>query len=235
MSLFAFLGAAETQPFSVAGAIVLLLLLVELGGLLLGGTSAGAALDDWLGLDHDAGIGHESGHEGGAEAAGPVAGALAWLNFGRLPTLVALILLLGCFACVGLGLQGLALQIGGALVSAWVMALPAAIGGGLAAHWLGGGLARLLPREESYAISTDTLVGRVGHLTIGPVDRDTAGRAVVTDGNGNRHNVRVLAGPAEASFPVGSEVLLATRQGKLFLVTAVPPGMLTPPPSEAAS
>lgn len=234
MSLFAFLGAAETQPFSVAGAVVLLLLLVELGGLLLGGSSAGAALDDWLGLDHDAAVGHEGGHEGEAEAAGPLAGALSWLNFGRLPTLVALILLLGCFACVGLGLQGLALQFGGTLVSAWVMALPAAIGGGLAAHWLGGRLARLLPREESYAISPNALVGRIGRLTIGPVDGSNAGRAVVTDDNGNRHNVRVLAGPAEARFETGSAVLLATRQGEVFLVTAVPPGMLTSPPTEAA-
>lgn len=223
MTLFDFLGAPQVQPFSVAGAVVLLLLLSELAGLLLAGTSLGAALDDWFGLHHDA-AGHA--HDAGAEHGGPLGEALSWLNFGRLPTLVVLILLFGSFACLGIGLQGLALKAGDALVSAWVMALPALIGAGLGSHWIGGRIAHLVPREESYAIRPDELVGRVARLTIGPVEGEVAGRALVTDANGNSHNVRVLAGAGGARFETGASVLLATRRDGLFLITAVPDGML---------
>ena len=110
------------------------------------------------------------------------------------------------------------------------MALPAAIGGGLLAHAAGGLVARIVPREESYAILPEQLVGRVARVEIGPVDETTPGRAAVTDGNGNRHNVRVLAHGAGARFENGTPVLLASRRAQIFLVTAVPSGLAAPPP-----
>ncbi len=229
MTLFDFLGDPAVQPFSVAAVVILLLLVVELGGLLLAGTSLGATLDNWFGLHHDAaadtaGLDNPADLDHGSS----LGDALAWLNIGRLPTLVVIILLFGGFACFGIGLQGLALQAGGALVSPWVMALPALIGAGLTSHWLGGRIARLVPREESYAIRPDELIGSIARLSIGPVDQATAGRALVTDANGNRHNVRVLAGSAGQRFESGASVLLATRQDGLFLITAVPDGMSQP-------
>lgn len=218
MTLFDFLAAPSVQAFSIAGVVVLLLLLLEVLGLLLS-ASPGAALDDWLDLD-------KGGPDKGAiEGTGPLATGLAWLNFGRLPALAVLVLLFGGFAAVGLGLQGLALQVGGGLVSAWLLAVPALIGAGFAAHSLGGLFARVVPREESYAVTQDQLVGRIARLTIGPADGETPGRALVTDGAGNSHNVRVLSGVAGRRFEAGERVLLATRQDGLFLITAVPDSM----------
>lgn len=223
MTLFDFLAAPPVQPFSIAGAVVLLLLLLEIFGLLLS-ASPGAALDDWLDLDKGS-LDKGGPDKGAVEGTGPLAAGLAWLNFGRLPALAVLVLLFGGFAAVGLGLQGLALHVGGGLVSAWLLAVPALIGAGFAAHSLGGLFARVVPREESYAVTQDQLIGRIARLTIGPADTDTPGRALVTDGAGNSHNVRVLSGVAGRRFEAGESVLLATRKDGLFLITAVPDSM----------
>ncbi len=213
MGAFAFLVADGNTAFAVAGAVLLLLLVTELVGLLTG-LSPGGFLDELL--PDSPGTG---GHDG------LLAASLAWLNAGRLPALVLLLLLLGGFASAGYLLQGLALGATGALADGWVMALPAAVLGGLAARYGGKLLARWLPGDQSAAIETESLIGSLARVTVGPATRDEPGRAVLHDHHGGLHNVRIRAARRGDSFPIGAEVLLAGIEEGLFAVMA-PPGAL---------
>ena len=210
MSPFDFLAAGPNTAFAVAGTVVLLILLLELLGLLVG-LSPGGFLDDLLPEPPEAG-----------EHAGLLAEGLGWLNAGRLPGLVLLLLLLGSFAAAGYLLQGIALSATDALAEGWVMALPAAVAAGFATRGLGRLVARALPQDRNDAISLDSLVGRLAQVTIGPVTAETPGRATLRDGHGVLHNLRIQAARPGESFPAGEEVLLAGRDGPLFVAVRPP-------------
>jgi len=208
---FGFIAAHENAVFTAAAIIVLVLAAIEVAGLLLAASPFGF-LDDLLPDGDDGGIGK----------------GLAWLNAGRLPSLVFLIVLLTLFAVIGFGLQLAVQSTSGELADGWLLALPALLGSAFLTRWLSRWLAPRLPRDESTAIGVDELVGRVAQVTIGEVRRDEPGRATLRDRHGNLHNLRIAAARAEDRFQAGQRVLLAAREGQLFLVTAVPDALREP-------
>lgn len=217
-----FLVADQNVAFAVAAVVVLLILLLELVGLLTG-LSPGGFLDDLLPEAPD-----------GPDHAGFLAQGLGWLNAGRLPGLILLLLLLGSFAASGYLLQGIAESATGALADGWVMVLPAAVAAGFATRGLGKLVRRLLPADANDAITLGSLVGRVAHVAIGPVTADTPGRATLHDGHGILHNLRVKSANRAASFAVGEDVLLAGYEDGIFTVVR-PPSALAGSPSQETS
>lgn len=203
---FGFIAAHENVVFTAAAIVMLVLALIEVAGLLLA-ASPFAFLDDLFPHAHDDGGFGQS---------------LAWLNAGRLPALVFLIVLLTLFAVIGYGLQLLTLSATGALANGWLLALPAALASAFATRWLSRWLAPRLPRDESTAVGVDELVGRVAQVTIGEVRQGQPGRATLRDQHGNLHNLRIVVAKPADRFQAGEQVLIATRKGQLFLVTSVP-------------
>jgi membrane protein implicated in regulation of membrane protease activity len=164
-----FLTQSGTAPFSVALLLMVLLGVVEAIGL---GSSA-------IEVDIDPG------------EAGAIASGLDWLNIGRLPLLMLLVVFLTVFGLAGLVLQGAALALAGGLLP-WFGAVPASVV--IAApltRRLGVGLARVLPRDETTAVAIDTLVGRRARIVIGTARRGHPARARVEDQHGQVHFVMV--------------------------------------------
>jgi hypothetical protein len=194
-----FLAQSGTAPFSVALVLIVLLGVVESIGL---GSSA-------IEIDID------------TSDAGAIASGLDWLNIGRLPLLMLMVVFLTVFGLSGLVLQGAALALAGGLLP-WFGAVPAAIA--IAApltRRLGAGLARVLPRDETTAVAIDTLVGRRARIVIGTARRGHPARARVEDQHGQVHFVMVEP-LDDSSLTAAAMLLLTARHGDIFHAVEIP-------------
>jgi membrane protein implicated in regulation of membrane protease activity len=186
--MFEFILAPENLPFAVALAVMLMIGVVEALGL-----GASAAHVD-LHVDADGGD------------------LLAWLGVGRVPLLILLVVFLALF-----GLSGLLIQQSFGPLSPW-LASGAALVAALPLTGLGArGLARIMPQDETTAVSLDTLVGKRGEITIGTARRGAAAQARVRDAFGQPHYVMVE--PHDEAHPIaeGETVLLVRREGHIFI------------------
>jgi hypothetical protein len=194
-----FLVQSNTAPFAIALLLMALLGLVEAIGL---GSSA---------VDIDA---------------GEIGGALDWLNIGRLPLLMLLVVFLTAFGLAGLLLQAMALSFAGGLLP-WFAAVPAAvIIAAPVTRTLGAGLARIIPRDETTAVDIDSLVGRRARIVIGTARSGHPARARVEDAFGHTHHVMVEP-TDEASFTDASLLLLTARRGDIFHAVEIPPDIFS--------
>ncbi len=186
------IAAPANLPFSVALLVMLMIGAVEALGL---GASA-VHLD----LHADA--------DGGADL-------LGWLGVGTVPLLMLLVVFLALF-----GLTGLAVQQFAGPLPLWIAA-PAAAAAALPLTGLGArGLARIMPGDETTAISLDSLVGRRGTITIGTARRGSPAQARVADIHGQVHYVMVEPYDDDHSITQGETVRLDRRDGNIFIAVA---------------
>ncbi|HEY0043560.1 MAG TPA: YqiJ family protein [Allosphingosinicella sp.] len=189
-----FIAAPANLPFTVALLVMLMIGAVEALGL---GASA-AHLD----IDADAHFGGE---------------LLDWLGVGRVPLLILLVVFLAIFGMVGLTLQQVAESLLGNPVTPWI-AGPAAALAALPLTGIGArGLARILPQDETTAVSIDSLLGKRGTITIGTARRGSPAQARVRDIHGQPHFVMVE--PHDEAHPIGEgeTVLLVRRDRHVFI------------------
>jgi membrane protein implicated in regulation of membrane protease activity len=202
--------APEARPFAIAALILIGLIGVEMILLLVGFSAV-----HWL--DHAA-----DGH-GHAESDGDThfGGFFDWLNTGRVPLLVLIMLALGAFAALGFVLE--------AFARALLMPLPALIAAPIAAlaavPVVRAGsrmIARVVPRDETYAVDAADFVGRTAEVTMGPLDEGLPGRVKLRDAHGNWHFPRARAAKGQGPMAVGSTVLLVDRDDAAFLAIPAP-------------
>lgn len=213
--MWSFLIAPAFQPFTVAALVMLGLLAVEIVTALFG-VAASSLLDSTLGIDP----GHYDSHAGSIQGVdGPFATAFDWLNAGRVPVLVLIIVAIACFTVVGMVVQIVAMNVLVPLpvLAACAIAVAATIPG---TRWVSRALASLIPRDETYVLGTQDLIGRVGIVTLGPVTEGSAARAKIQDKYGNWHFPRIRPGAPELSIPQGASVLIVDRVGDEYAVIA---------------
>jgi Inner membrane protein YqiJ, N-terminal/Inner membrane protein YqiJ, OB-fold len=207
--------APDVRPFAVAAAIM-----VALGGIELITTLVGFSISQFVGdgvaVDADS-------HHG-------LDGLFLWINAGRLPLLILIILALGVFSIGGFLLQGIAHSVGTAVPVA-IAALVAAAGSIPVIRSTSRGLARIIPRDETYAVSDADFVGKVALVSIGPLDQGLPGRVRLKDVFGNWHTVAARASPDSEALPVGASVLLVDRDIKSFIAISAPADLIAPPQS----
>lgn len=228
MSTIDFLFIDQNGPFLVAMAVTLMIALLEVLGLVLGfGLSDliddllpdfGPEVDLDVDVDLDADIDAEAMDVTHTNIFGQ---ALGWLNVGRVPFLVLLITFLTSFAVIGLVAQSLAATVIG-LVPAIIAGPAAAVAALPVTRQASRLLARIVPREETYAVSEGLFVGEIAKVTMGPVESANPGKAKVTDAHGNIHFLRVRSANPSERFELGSEVLLVRHDGPVFEVIAAP-------------
>ncbi|HEX9964755.1 MAG TPA: YqiJ family protein [Allosphingosinicella sp.] len=181
------IAAPANLPFSVALLVMLMIGAVEALGL---GASA-VHLDLHADVDGD---------------------LLGWLGVGQVPLLILLVVFLALF-----GLAGLAIQQFAGPLSLWI-ATPAAVAAALPLTGLGArGLARIMPRDETTAVSLDSLVGKKATITIGTARRGSPAQARVVDDHGQAHYVMVEPYDDSHSIGQGETVRLDRREGNIFI------------------
>jgi hypothetical protein len=202
--------APDVRPFAIAAAIM-----VALGGIELLTTLVGFSISQLVGD----GVAVETG---GHDALG---GLFLWINAGRLPLLILIILSLGVFSIEGFLLQGIAHVVGTAVPVA-IAALVAAAGSIPVIRSTGRGLARIIPRDETYAVSDADFVGKVALVSVGPLDQGLPGRVRLKDVFGNWHTVPARASPDSQALAVGASVLLVDRDAKSFIAISAPDDLI---------
>lgn len=186
-----------TWLFTAAIGLVLGLAVIESLGLLLGLGGLSGWAEHWLPDSH-----------------GPDAdGLFGWLHFGKVPLTILLIVFLTAFSLTGLAAQILARQVLGQFLPLPLVAAGAVCLALPAVRVLGGALGRILPKDETFAVSLDELVGRIATVVAGTARSGRPAQARVRDGLGRTHYVMVEPDAEGAEFPAGAEVLLVRRVG----------------------
>jgi hypothetical protein len=207
--------APDVRPFAIAAAIM-----VALGAIELLTTLVGFSLAELVGKD----VAVEADSHNG------LGGLFLWINAGRLPLLILIILALGVFSIEGFLLQGVAHMVGTAVPVA-IAALAAAAGSVPVIRTTSRGIARIIPRDETYAVSESDFVGKVAMVSIGPLDQGLPGRVRLKDVFGNWHTVAARASLDSAPLPVGASVLLVDRDTKSFIAISAPADLIAHQPS----
>ncbi|QAU47158.1 OB-fold-containig protein [Bradyrhizobium guangzhouense] len=191
----------EVRPFAITAAMILIVGTLEVVTMLVG-----ASLSEMLGTSID--FSHPSDNG--------VINAISWINVGGVPLLIFLLLALGAFSITGFLIQDVARMVAGPLPAG--LASLAAVGVSIPlVRGMSRGIARIIPKDESYAIGLGDLVGRVGEVVVGPLDQGPPGRVSVADIHGNRHFVSAVAAPSSSPLPQGTLVLLVDRIDTRFV------------------
>jgi hypothetical protein len=207
--------APQNWPFVVALGVMLGLAFMELLILLLGGSLFGF-VDDLLpdSLDGDVAVeGDVSAPDG---SSGMLEQVLGWFAIGRVPFLVALIALLTSFGLIGLTLQGGLRLLTGYALPGSLAAIPALIGASFTTRWLALRIARIIPKEETTAVSRDSFIGRIATVTLGSARTGEPTQARLTDTHGQTHYVMVEPDRAADVLAEGERVLLVSRISGVF-------------------
>ncbi len=201
-----FLAAAYNLPFTVALALMLGIALLEGVAMLLG-----AGLSDLIDQLLPTGLAIDANLEG----AGVLTRLLGWLQFGRVPALMLLVIFLTAFGCIGLGVQTLAGRLAAPL-PATLAALPALLLALPLTRASGSLLALVMPRDESQAVSATSFIGRVAVITLGSASHGHPAEARLKDQFGQSHYVMVEPDDHEGRFAQGEQVLLVSQEGACF-------------------
>ena len=200
---------AYNMPFVVALGLMLVLLVIQLLGFL--------DIDLDLDTDADADI-----------PAGPVEGLLTLLGLGRIPLTVWLVIFLLFFAGIGVSMQELAADLTGSPLDAWLAALIAGAAAVPVTGILARPVGRILPQDETTAVSTETLLGRRARITEGVARSGSPARARVRDVHGHSHFVMVEPHETASEFHAGDEIILVRREDNTFFATALAERRLSP-------
>jgi hypothetical protein len=203
--------APDVRPFAISAAIM-----VTLGGIELLTMIVGFSISELIGKDFAL----------ETESHSAIGGLFLWINAGRLPLLILMILALGVFAIAGFLLQAVAHSFGTAVPVA--LAAIAAVAVSLPAiRVTSRGIARIIPRDETYAVDEADFVGHVGEVSIGPLDQGLPGKVRLKDVFGNWHSVAARASPESTPLPVGASVLLVDRDARCFIAISAPADLIT--------
>lgn len=203
MNLFT---SPETLPFGVAVALIVAIALLEGLGMLIA-LSPSNLIDNWL-PEHAAETGLDR--------------VLGWLHLGRVPALVLLLLFLLGYALFGYALQKVAFNLFGGFVPAWLAGLLAVPPGLATVRGIGSLVAHIVPRDESSAVSEQSLVGRAGVVSAGAARRGLAAQARVRDAHGRTHYLMVEPDLDDEVFEEGAQILIVRKLGAFYRCIANP-------------
>lgn len=206
------LFAPQSLPFAVALGIMAFIAVLELVGLVIG-LAPSAKLDAML-PDLNADAPHLP--DGG----GFMSAALDWLAVGRVPVIVLIISFLTAFGITGLVIERIAVATTGHYIPALIAAAVAFLAALPLTRIFGFSLARVLPKDETEAVSMAGFIGKVATITAGTAQRGLPAEAKLTDSHGKAHYIRVEPDIDGESFAHGTPVLVVSRAGAVFRVIA---------------
>ncbi len=230
------LTAPGSAPFTVALLVVFALLIFELVSLF-SGLGVNEVVDNLVtsNIDMpDIADGTPSLTEGLEGASAPDGGSLlgkllAWLYVGRVPVLIVFVVFLGLFGMAGLALQSTAGSLFGSPLPS-LLAMPAAFIAVLpGVRWSCAGLARILPRDESNAVSTGTFIGKTAVIVGSSATASMAAQARLRDRHGTTHYLMVQPDVDSEELKPGELVLIVRKlDNGRFAAIANPNSALNP-------
>lgn len=204
------------SPFTIALLIMLFIAAMELVGML-AGMGISDVLDSALpDLEIDADVDAELDGPDVPDGGNAFAEILGWLAVGKVPLLVLIVSFLAGFGLVGYIGQAAIHSVTGVYLPgllAGVIAFAAALP--ITRH-LGLMIARIMPKEETDAVSSDTFIGQIAEIIRGEAKIGTPAEAKLKDFSGQVHYVLVEPDDAEMCFGQGDMIILVEKQGAVF-------------------
>ena len=212
--------APDVRPFAVAAAIM-----VALGGIELLTMLVGFSISELVGKD----VALETDSHNG------LGGLFLWINAGRLPLLI--LIDPGARRVLDRGIpaarprarrrhcrcRSRSPRIAAAAVSLPVIRVTSR------------GIARIIPRDETYAVNEADFVGHVAEVSIGPLDQGLPGRVRLKDVFGNWHSRRRHAPvPNPRRFRSAPACLLVDRDARSFIAISAPADLIAQQRSDRA-
>lgn len=149
----------------------------------------------------------------------PDDGPLGWMHLGKVPVLVLLVLFLAGFSLTGYAIQSAAFHVTGYLFPAWLASIPAFLAGLTTVKALGHLIEKIIPKDETFAVSLDSLIGSGGKIVQGHARTGMAAQAKFLDIHGRPHYLMVEPDDITQTITEGSFVLLVHRtEGKFFVI-----------------
>jgi len=198
-------------PFTVA--LLVLLIIAVFEGI---GALFGAGLSDIIGSlfpNADFAVDIEGADLDSHGAFGRV---LSWLRIGQVPILVLIIVFLVGFGLSGLIIQKFLLTTFGFMLPAPIASLPALVVALPVVRIFGGTLNKIIPKDETSAVSTHTFIGRIATITLGESRKGSPAEGKVCDRFGKFHYIMIEPDNEPDVFPQGQEVLLVRQDGSRF-------------------
>jgi len=212
---------SSNLPFTVALGVMLAIAMAEAMGAVFGLSPSGL-IDQMLpDIEADVDVGVETDLSTDASAGdasagdGAVSKVLAWLCVGRVPALVLLVAFLTMFGLSGLIIQSGSSALVGTTLPAWLASIGAIVVGLHPTRWFALSLARIMPREESEAVSSSSFVGRVATMTRGVARVGRPAEAKLRDEHGHMHYVLVEPDNSSDAFERGTDVLLISQSSPI--------------------
>ena len=209
--MFEFLLASQNLFFTIALGIMLMIALVEGVGAMMGAGLSSFIDQVFPEVDIDLGI---EGPE--LDAPGSFGRFLSWIRVGQVPVLVVLVIFLLVFGVLGLVMQDLVHSFTGRLMPGlvaalltFVLALPIVRGATNA-------LAKVIPKDETSAVSRDSFIGRSAIITLGEAKRGYPTQAKVKDRYGKVHYLLVEPDNPEDTLKKDDWILLVKHDGVRF-------------------
>ncbi|MDX1539297.1 YqiJ family protein [Arsukibacterium sp.] len=203
--------ASENLVFSIALVLMLMIAVLE-GVAALFGAGVSSALESLLPESEIS----PHAEVGSVDADSALSRFLGWLRIGEVPILMLLVIFLLSFGLAGLLLQGLLHSVTGSLAPGW-LAVPVVFLISLPVVRFGGGvLQAVMPRDETTAVTGDSLLGRIAVITLGTARYRYPAEARVKDQHGYSHYLQLEPDIEGDEFEQGTEVLLLSRQGAVY-------------------
>ena len=215
------INAPETEIFGIAIALMILLGVLEVISMLAGGIS------DWLDNLLPDSLTETAHAEVGLDVAdaGIFVRFLSWLYVGRIPVLMLMVVFLAVYGLTGYLFQTAFATVFGsylngtlAAVIVWFLSLPLV-------RVTASGLYKIMPKDETTAVSQESLIGRVGTVVLGEARVGNAAQVRVKDAYGQQHYVMVEP-DSEDVLKQGDAVLLVSLDGNAFKAILNPSGSL---------
>ncbi|PLX97663.1 MAG: hypothetical protein C0622_12665 [Desulfuromonas sp.] len=209
--MFAFVTAGPNLPFTISLTVMVFIALLEGAGSLvgLGLSNLLETLIPEIDIDLD-------GELPDGEPPFAISKILGWLRFGQVPALILLIVFLTMFGLIGLGVQTLARNLFGSLMPGALASVIAFAFGLPSVRFFGGALGRIMPKDETSAVSGETFVGRVATITLGVSRQGSPAEARLQDQYGQSHYIMVEPDLENEEFRQGEQILLVSKKGNLF-------------------
>ncbi len=204
-----FLATPACLPFSVALAIMAMIAIVEMLGALIGIGISG--LLDGLFFELDAEIDL-------AETQLGTSNFLGWLYVGKVPVLIILVLFLTFFGLSGLLIQSLSHNFLSEALSSWLASIPALLIAVICARFFAGLLVRMIPKDDTEAVNSNSFIGRVAVITLGTAHSNSPAQAKLSDQYGQTHYIMVEPDNDGEVFSRGTSVLLVKQEAATFRV-----------------
>lgn len=198
----------ELFPFTVALIILMAIALLEGLGLLFGAAMSSmldAIIPD-IDLDVDANV---SSH-------GVLTKILGWMNVGKVPVLIILVSFLASFGISGYLLQGLMYSVMNVYLPSIIAILLALVLSIPFTRSFTSLLAKVMPKDESSAISTDTFIGKTAVIVIGKATKGSPAEAKLIDQHGQVHYMMLEPKTVGVEFNQGEIVIISKENNSGF-------------------